>query len=92
MVFQNYEMSGTVRFGSPLMDKSTFIIDILDAQIMLDMNNGSGEILGYFKNNKYDDKRALTIAKKFNSKYISSSDEYAPVMVTLKTKRSSCKP
>lgn len=84
MVFQNYEMSGTVRFGSPLMDKSTFIIDILDAQVMLDMNNGSGEILGYFKNNKYDDKRALTIAKKFNSKYISSSDEYAPVMVTLK--------
>ena len=84
MVFQNYEMSGTVRFGSPLMDKSTFIIDILDAQVMLDMNNGSGEILGYFKNNKYDDQKALTIAKKFNSKYISSSDEYAPVMVTLK--------
>ena len=84
MEYQNYEMTGTVRYGSPLMDKSTFIIDILDAQIMLDMNNGSGEILGYFKNNKYDDKRALTIAKKFNSKYISSSDEYAPVMVTLK--------
>ena len=31
------------------------------------MNNGSGEILGYFKNNKYDDQKALAIAKKFNS-------------------------
>ena len=84
MVFQNYEMTGTVKFGSPLMDKGTFIIDISDAQNMLDMENGTGELLGYFKDDKYDDQKALIIAKNFNAKYKESEDEYAPIMVTLK--------
>ena len=84
MVFQSYEMTGTVEFGSPLMDKGTFIIDIRDAQNMLDMENGTGELLGYFKDDKYDDQKALVIAEKFNSKFQESKDEYAPVMFTLK--------
>ena len=84
MVFQNYEMTGTVRFGSPLMDKGTFIIDINDAQNMLDMENGTGELLGYFKDDKYDDPKALVIAENFNAKFQESKDEYAPVMFTLK--------
>ena len=84
MVFQSYEMTGTVEFGSPLMDKGTFIIDIRDAQNMLDMENGTGELLGYFKDDKYDDQKALVIAENFNSKFQESKDEYAPVMFTLK--------
>lgn len=84
MVFQNYEMTGTVEFGSPLMDKGTFIIDIRDAQNMLDMENGTGELLGYFKDDKYDDQKALVIAENFNAKFQESKDEYAPVMFTLK--------
>ena len=84
MVFQSFEMTGTVRFGSPLMDKGTFIIDIIDAQNMLDMENGTGELLGYFKDNRYDDQKALVISENFNAKFKESEDEYAPVMVTLK--------
>jgi putative ABC transport system permease protein len=84
MVFQSYEMTGTVEFGSPLMDKGTFIIDIRDAQNMLDMKNGTGELLGYFKDDKYDDQKALVIAENFNAKFQESKDEYAPVMFTLK--------
>jgi putative ABC transport system permease protein len=84
MVFQTYEMTGTVRFGSPLMDKGTFIIDISDAQNMLDMENGTGELLGYFKDNIYDDQKALIISENFNSKFKESEDEYAPIMLTLK--------
>ena len=84
MVFQSYEMTGTVEFGSPLMDKGTFIIDIRDAQNMLDMENGAGELLGYFKDDKYDDQKALVIAENFNAKFQESKDEYAPVMFTLK--------
>ena len=84
MVFQSFEMTGTVKFGSPLMDKGTFIIDIIDAQNMLDMENGTGEILGYFKDNKYDDQKALVVSENFNAKFQESEDEYAPVMVTLK--------
>ena len=84
MVFQSFEMTGTVKFGSPLMDKGTFIIDIIDAQNMLDMENGTGELLGYFKDNKYDDQKALVVSENFNAKFQESDDEYAPVMVTLK--------
>ena len=84
MVFQTYEMTGTVRFGSPLMDKGTFIIDISDAQNMLDMENGTGELLGYFKDNRYDDQKALIISENFNTKFNESKDEYAPMMLTLK--------
>ena len=84
MVFQTYEMTGTVRFGSPLMDKGTFIIDISDAQNMLDMENGTGELLGYFKDNRYDDQKALIISENFNAKFKESKDEYAPMMLTLK--------
>ena len=84
MVFQSFEMTGTVRFGSPLMDKGTFIIDISDAQNMLDMENGTGELLGYFKDNRYDDQKALIISKNFNTKFNESKDEYAPMMLTLK--------
>jgi putative ABC transport system permease protein len=84
MVFQSFEMTGTVRFGSPLMDKGTFIIDISDAQKMLDMENGTGELLGYFKDNRYDDQKALIISENFNTKFNESEDEYAPMMLTLK--------
>ena len=84
MVFQSFEMTGTVKFGSPLMDKGTFIIDIIDAQNMLDMENGTGELLGYFKDNKYDDQKALVVSENFNAKFQESEDEFAPVMVTLK--------
>ena len=84
MVFQSFEMTGTVRFGSPLMDKGTFIIDISDAQNMLDMENGTGELLGYFKDNRYDDQKALIISENFNTKFNESKDEYAPIMLTLK--------
>ena len=88
MVFQSFEMTGTVKFGSPLMDKGTFIIDIIDAQNMLDMENGTGELLGYFKDNKYDDQKALVVSENFNAKFQESEDEYAPVMVTLKDQNS----
>ena len=84
MVFQSFKMTGTVKFGSPLMDKGTFIIDINDAQNMLDMENGTGELLGYFKDERYDDQKALVVSENFNAKFQESEDEYAPVMVTLK--------
>jgi len=51
---------------------------------MLDMENGTGELLGYFKDDKYDDQKALVIAENFNAKFQESKDEYAPVMFTLK--------
>lgn len=84
MSFQNFEISGTIRFGSAGMDKGAFIIDVSDAQQMMDMNNAAGEILGYFENDVYYDEAAAEVAARFNSKYTNTNDEFAPVMQRLK--------
>ena len=84
MVFYQFVLTGTVQFGLPAMDKGAFVIDISDAQRVLDMQDGSGELLGYLPYEIYDDARASEIATAFNTQYENSEDEYAPVMLTLK--------
>lgn len=84
MVFYQFVLTGTVQFGLPAMDKGAFVIDISDAQRVLDMQDGSGELLGYLPYEIYDDARASEIATTFNAQYENSEDEYAPVMLTLK--------
>ena len=48
MVFESFVMSGTVMFGNPVLDRSTFIVDFKKTQMILDMENGSSELLAYF--------------------------------------------
>lgn len=84
MSFKNFVISGTVRFGAASLDKGAIIIDLSDAQQMMDMENGAGEILGYLKDGVYVDEKAQSISETFNAKYAESTDEYAPVMLPLK--------
>ena len=51
---------------------------------MLDMENGAGEILGFLKNNAYQDEKAKNIATTFNAQYKNNTDEFAPEMHTLR--------
>ena len=83
MTFQNFKLVGTIRFGTAAMDKGTIIIDISDAQAMLDMEDGAGELLGYLNSGVYQNAETQEIAKQFNDKYKDSKDEYAPMMLTL---------
>ncbi len=83
MTFQNFTMSGTVRFGTSTLDRGSVVIDISDAQKLLDMDNAAGELLGYFKSGKYDDIKALEVTTGFNQKYADDPDEFAPVMKRL---------
>jgi len=84
MAFQNFIIKGTVLFGIRLMDKGAIIIDISDAQNALNMEDAAGELLGYFDNKIYDDRRAAEIAGQFNARYSGSDDEFAPLMLRLK--------
>lgn len=84
MSFQSFNISGTIRFGNPLMDRGAIIIDVSDAQQILDMEDGAGEVLGYSKNNTYQHEKVATIAQDFNAQYANSEDEFAPEMYTLK--------
>lgn len=83
MAFAVFTVSGTVRFGSSAMDKGTFLIDFTDAQQILDMVDGAGEILGFYKDEIFMQNHALETAADFNAKYADDTDEFAPIMKTL---------
>jgi putative ABC transport system permease protein len=84
MALTNFTVSGTIRFGIAAMDKGALIVDISDAQKMLDMQDGSTEILGFLSSGVYDNEVATNVMENFNAKYADSSDEFAPVMVRLR--------
>ncbi len=84
MAFKTFIVSGTIRFGSTVLDKGAIIVDISDARQALDMDNAAGEILGYFKTGHYDDLEASKIRGEFNKLYSKSSDEFSPQMFTLR--------
>jgi len=83
MTFENMKIAATVSFGVSAMDKGMIICDISDARHMLDMQDASGEILGYLKNQIYYDDKAKELVSSFNSTYAQSNDEYAPIMLAL---------
>ncbi|MDY0201097.1 MAG: FtsX-like permease family protein [Tenuifilaceae bacterium] len=83
MTFASFVISGTVRFGVMAMDKGTVIIDFTDAQQILDMENGTGEILGFYKDEVFMQDQAIEMREAFNAKYADNPDEFAPIMKTL---------
>ncbi len=83
MAMQNFVIAGTLRFGVPVMDKAALIVDLVDAQVALDMNDAAGEILGYLPGHVYDDKRAQSVAQAFNSEQ-KTLDDFTPIMLTLR--------
>jgi len=84
MSFYALVLSGTVRFGMPAMDRTAMLLDLSDAQHFLDMEDGSGEILGFFKDEVYDDKKAGMIAEHFNKRVEFPDDEFSPLMKSLR--------
>lgn len=83
MMFKTFEVSGTISFGTALLDRGAIIIDITDAQLALDMSDGASEILGYFNEGSYIDSKADTVKTSFNKKYSSADDEFSPRMFKL---------
>ncbi|MFK7932614.1 MAG: ABC transporter permease, partial [Saprospiraceae bacterium] len=84
MAFKNFTIVGTVLFGSTPLDRGAIVVDISDAQEALAMEDAAAELLGYFENENYDHQRAAAVTSDFNTKYAADTDEFAPVMQTLK--------
>lgn len=84
MTFDLFIIAGTLSFGVAAMDKGMMIVDIKDAQSVLDMDDAAGEILGFSKDEVYYDEDAEKLTIDFNAKYADSKDEFAPVMLRLK--------
>jgi len=83
MSMYNFIVSGTVRFGVEIMDRGSIIADIEDIRIALDMEDASGEILGFEKSGFYENEKAETMSATFNSNTSKADDEYSPMMKSL---------
>lgn len=80
MSFQNFRIAGTVNFGIAALDKGGAIItDIEGARMALDMNGGSTEILGFFKDDEYTSERSQVVADWINTNLSIEGDPYSPV-------------
>lgn len=84
MSITNFTVSGTIKFGAPILDRGGMIADISGIRQALDMQDATGEILGYLPSGEYDDLEAASIAGTFNEKYSDTEDEFSPVMLSLR--------
>lgn len=84
MSITNFSVCGTVKFGSTALDRGGIVADINSIRMALDMQDATGEILGFLPDGEYDDLQAGAIAAAFNEKYSDPSDEFSPVMLSLR--------
>jgi len=83
MSITNFTVCGTIKFGSTALDRGGMVADINSIRMALDMQDATGEILGYLPEGDYDDLQASAISAAFNEKY-TSEDEFSPVMLSLR--------
>ncbi|MFC1856096.1 ABC transporter permease [Thermodesulfobacteriota bacterium] len=83
MTMHNFIVTGTVRFGITAMDRGAIIANISDVQSALDMHDGASEIVGYSKDMLFDDEKMTAAKMRFNAKYSTDEDEFAPIMLSL---------
>ncbi len=83
MAMANFKIAGTVRFGIAAMDRAAIFTDISDIRQALDMQDAAGEILGFFPDDNYDDKKATVMAASFNGEHENPRDPFSPRMGTL---------
>ncbi|MEN8229638.1 MAG: FtsX-like permease family protein [Bacteroidota bacterium] len=84
MSITNFRVSGTINFGAAVLDRSGMIADISGIRQALDMEDATGEILGYLPSGDYDDMEAAAITVPFNTAYSDMQDEFSPVMLSLR--------
>jgi len=84
MSITNFSVCGTIKFGATALDRGGIVADINSIRMAMDMQDATGEILGYLPEEEYDDLQAGAISATFNDKYNDTSDEFSPVMLTLR--------
>ncbi|MEN8156040.1 MAG: ABC transporter permease [Bacteroidota bacterium] len=84
MSITNFTVSGTVKFGAAALDRGGMVADISSIRLALDMQDATGEILGYLPSGEYSDMEATSVASTFNSRYTNEEDQFSPVMLTLR--------
>jgi putative ABC transport system permease protein len=83
MAAANFTVVGTVKFGISALDRGAMVVDLKDIQMALDMEDATGEILGFSEDFVYREEEAGLISQNFNAKYKNETDEFAPIMKSL---------
>lgn len=83
MAMGNFVLSGTVAFGVEALDRGTILTDIHTIRPLLDMNNASTEILGFFNSGFYDQNEAAVVVAHFNQQFNAANDSFVPFMQSL---------
>ena len=84
MSITNFTVCGTIKFGATALDRGGIVADISSIRMALDMQDATGEILGYLPEGEYDDLQAASMVASFNNKYGDPEDEFSPVMQSLR--------
>ncbi len=83
MAIADFTLAGTIRFGITSLDRSVLVGNLTGISQTLALENGATEILGFFQNGVYDDRRAIAISQEYNARH-ASADEFAPLMRPLR--------
>lgn len=65
MAIHNFTVVGVFRYGMPALDRNMVLADIGDIQYALDMENASGELLGFFNRGYFDIEAAEAVKSRF---------------------------
>ena len=84
MSITNFTVCGTIKFGATALDRGGMVADINSIRMALDMQDATGEILGFLPGGNYDDLQAGAISEAFNEKYNDITDEFSPYMQSLR--------
>ncbi len=84
MAITDFYLGGTVRFGATALDRGMMICPIEAIRQALDMEDAASEIVGFFPNLVYDDRRAGQLAREFNAQRATAADEFSPFMQPLR--------
>jgi putative ABC transport system permease protein len=83
LALYNFTLCGTIEFGTTALDRGTVIADINDVREALNMNDATGEILGFSRTGYYDHEEASLITNRFNKLYTSDRGEFSLIMKSL---------
>ena len=83
MAMYNFTVSGTIHFGTSVLDRGLIVADIEDVRLALNMEDAAGEVLGFFTDSPYDDSNAVELSNDFNSKNSDSSDKFSLAMLPM---------
>jgi putative ABC transport system permease protein len=83
MAMYNFVVSGTIHFGTQVLDKGMVVADIEDVRAALNMEDAAAEVLGFFNDSPYKDSRAKELSAAFNLANTKKSDKFSLAMAPM---------